>query len=336
MSTLSLLVQRWTKVVGVVLVLGIIVAITLVEANMVNRVTVVVDGEPVEVRTVRTTVAGVLDQMGLAPRVSDGVTPALTETIADGARIEINTAFPVTVTTAESSYRVQTPGGTVASLLDKLGIELSDLDRVTPGLFHLVQPRDEIRVVRVNKSLVTETEPIAYEVLRWAEPNLEKGKTAILREGREGVRELVYEVTTEDGKEVDRVLVSNTVAQEPRNKIIGIGTKIVVRTLMTANGPIRYTDVLEMEATAYYPGPESTGVYADGITATGEVAGHGIVAVDPRVIPLGTRLFIPGYGVALAADVGGAIKGHRIDLCFDTYREAVHFGRRMLKVYVLE
>ncbi|MFS8542968.1 MAG: 3D domain-containing protein, partial [Limnochordales bacterium] len=64
-------------------------------------------------------------------------------------------------------------------------------------------------------------------------------------------------------------------------------------------------------------------------------AGPGVVAVDPGVIPLGTRVYIPGYGIALAADVGSAIRGHRIDLAFDTYREALHYGRRWVKVYIL-
>jgi len=72
-----------------------------------------------------------------------------------------------------------------------------------------------------------------------------------------------------------------------------------------------------------------------GITATGVPAEYGIVAVDPRVIPLGTYVFIEGYGVALAADTGGAIKGNRIDLCFDSRSEALAFGRRKVKVHIL-
>ena len=88
-----------------------------------------------------------------------------------------------------------------------------------------------------------------------------------------------------------------------------------------------------MIATAYSPDPESTGPWADGVTATGVKAGYGIAAVDPDVIPLGTRLYIPGYGHALAADVGGAIKGNRIDLCFDTHQEAVRFGSANGKRY---
>lgn len=108
-----------------------------------------------------------------------------------------------------------------------------------------------------------------------------------------------------------------------------------VYTKQTPAGWIEYTEILTMEATAYYPGPESTGMWADGYTATGLRAGHGVVAVDPQVIPLGTALYIPGYGLAVAADVGSSIKGNRIDLCFDTYEEALFFGRRQVEVYVL-
>lgn len=111
--------------------------------------------------------------------------------------------------------------------------------------------------------------------------------------------------------------------------------ELTFQRLETAAGVIEYTEVLHLEATAYYPGPESTGIWADGLTATGVRAGHGVVAVDPEFIPLGTVLYIPGYGLAVAADVGSAIKGARIDLCFDSYREAIQFGRRSVEVYVL-
>jgi 3D (Asp-Asp-Asp) domain-containing protein len=87
-----------------------------------------------------------------------------------------------------------------------------------------------------------------------------------------------------------------------------------------------------MEASAYLP----TDGGGNGITASGMVARHGVVAVDPDVIPLGTRLYIPGYGEAIAADTGGAIQGHKIDLCMESYGEAMQFGRRDITVYVLK
>ena len=92
-----------------------------------------------------------------------------------------------------------------------------------------------------------------------------------------------------------------------------------------------YAAVMTMEATAYLP------TDGDGycITATGIPATYGVAAVDPAVIPLGSRLYIPGYGEAIAADTGGAIYGNRIDLCMESYYEAIQFGRRDVTVYVL-
>ena len=99
----------------------------------------------------------------------------------------------------------------------------------------------------------------------------------------------------------------------------------------TSRGMARYSDVYTMEASAYLP----TDGGGAGITASGMVARYGVVAVDPDVIPLGTRLYIPGYGEAIAADTGGAIIGHKIDLCMESYSEAMQFGRRDVTVYVL-
>ena len=92
---------------------------------------------------------------------------------------------------------------------------------------------------------------------------------------------------------------------------------------------------IELESTAYDPGPISCGPHATGRTATGMHAAYGIAAVDPTVIPLGTHLYVEGYGYAIAADTGSAIKGDRIDLCFNTYGEAIQYGRKRVRVYIL-
>ena len=100
----------------------------------------------------------------------------------------------------------------------------------------------------------------------------------------------------------------------------------------TPNGYVPYTQVLGMEATAYLP-TDGSGA---GITAMGIPATYGVVAVDPDVIPLGTKVYIPGYGEALAADTGGAIYGYKIDLCMEDYWQAMDFGRRNVTVFVLK
>ena len=100
----------------------------------------------------------------------------------------------------------------------------------------------------------------------------------------------------------------------------------------TSRGAMRYTNVMVMEASAYLP----TDGGGSCITATGLPATHGVVAVDPDVIPLGTRVYIPGYGVAIAADTGGMIEGDMIDLCMEDYDDCIQFGRRDVDVYILD
>ena len=93
----------------------------------------------------------------------------------------------------------------------------------------------------------------------------------------------------------------------------------------------------ELTATAYYPGPECTHPFNDGFTATGDIAGKGSIAIDPRgPLKMGQRVWVEGYGEGVCNDVGSAIKGWRIDVCFDTLNEAKEWGVKLVKVYVLE
>jgi len=99
-----------------------------------------------------------------------------------------------------------------------------------------------------------------------------------------------------------------------------------------AGEPSRYSRSLVMKASAYSAYDPGNGNYTYG----GNLLRKGLVAVDPSVIPLGTRLFVQGYGYAVADDIGGAIKGNRIDLAFDSHGEALNFGVQRVTVYVLD
>lgn len=94
---------------------------------------------------------------------------------------------------------------------------------------------------------------------------------------------------------------------------------------------------MTLNATAYCPCSKCCGSYANGYTASGMKAGYGVAAVDTRVIPLGTKLYVEGYGYCIAADTGGAIKGNRIDLCYGTHSAALAsgFGHKNVKVYII-
>lgn len=293
------------------------------------------DALVVETRTQAKTVADVLVEAGVTLGEADLVTPTQDQPVTDGMKIEVVRAQTVLLLVDGSVKEVAMQSGTVQDALVIGAIRMGPLDRVVPVRETPIHDGMEINVIRVTQEEVVETDVIPYATTRWAEPHLPVGERRIVREGQEGILKRVYLLTYENGELAHRKLLRTEVERNPVDEIIGIGTREARQVLQTATGTYHYTEVLDMEATAYYPGPESTGEWADGYTYTGLLAGKGVVAVDPTVIPLGTRLYIPGYGEAIAADIGGAIKGYRIDLGFATYEEAIQYGRQKVKVYVL-
>jgi len=170
------------------------------------------------------------------------------------------------------------------------------------------------------------------------------GYEEVVQEGSDGMKRSVYKDYYVDGELVERFLEKETIYIDPVDEIIEVGTK--EKTIATSRSGFRFTKELDMVATAYDLSYESCGKYPDdpyyGITASGTKAQPGTVAVDPNVIPLGTKLYIastdgsPDYGFATALDTGSAIKGYRIDLFMENNSDAINFGVRQVKVYILD
>src|SRR5690606_7527698 len=142
---------------------------------------------------------------------------------------------------------------------------------------------------------------------------LDKGMVSVVKKGSSGLKELAIKVIFENGKEVKREITEEKIIKEPVNGVIEEGSRT---TFVSSRGQVtRFVRALKMTATAYDATYESCGKHPDhpyyGITYSGLKVRPGIVAVDPKVIPLGTYLYVEGYGEALAADIGGAIKGNR-------------------------
>ncbi len=188
----------------------------------------------------------------------------------------------------------------------------------------------------VTEDIIKRKMPIPRKTERISDARLDRGMSRVVREGSDGVMEQVILVRRNESGILGESLLSEWVAVKPEPKVIAVGTREPLRVLLTSRGSYTYRKSYSMIATAYEPSERSCGKYADGYTAIGMKAAPGIVAVDPKVIPLRTKLYVEGYGPALAADVGGAIKGNRIDIFFNTIEEALRYGRRRVKVYVLE
>jgi 3D (Asp-Asp-Asp) domain-containing protein len=177
---------------------------------------------------------------------------------------------------------------------------------------------------------------LAPRTLHRITPSLVPGTSKIVARGTPGMLEVRLRYAQRDGGPVRSTVVSSTVVRTSRPRIVADGIGYSPLAAFEAHGIVRMgyiaRGVLDMVATAYTASCSG----CDGMTAIGRRAGYGIVAVDPRVIPLGTRLYISGYGPAIAGDTGGSIIGHRIDLGFDSVRDAMLFGRRAVKVYRLK
>jgi 3D (Asp-Asp-Asp) domain-containing protein len=163
-------------------------------------------------------------------------------------------------------------------------------------------------------------------VVRQKDDTMAKGEEEVVQVGQPGLERVQRETLYSNGTVIKTNDVSKVIQRAMVPTIIKEGTREVTTSRNVASRAI------VMEASAYLAG-DGDGA---GITATGLPAVRGIAAVDPDVIPLGTRLFIPGYGEAIAADTGGAIVGNKIDLVMDSYGEAMDFGRQDVTVYVLD
>ncbi len=204
-----------------------------------------------------------------------------------------------------------------------------------------------IPVVSGYSKVETKIVDQSFETETVENPELEKGVTNVLTEGVNGSKEVVVRVNYEDGAAVSTEVLSEKTIEAPINRVVEIGTKEekVVEPVFespyvpaaAAGGNVIRQLVMNSSAYSidYACTGKSPGMPGYGITASGIRAQYGVVAVDPRVIPLGTNLYVEGYGYCIAADTGGAIKGNKIDLCFNSYNEAVNYGRKNVNVYVL-
>ena len=299
-------------------------------------VTFTSNGTTSEHATTAKTVGEFLKERGLTVGEIDFVSPAIDTLLTDRIVVTYRQAVPVTIETAKMTKTVLSSAIDVGALLENQHINLGKHDELSASLSDPLAANEVIHITRVLNWTKTMKQHLAQRVIKRFDFTLPPGTTRVLAPGRTGEKDTVVAFTQRDNGSVQHRTVATRIVRKPSARIIvqGIG-EYAAFAQMAKYGLQRTAYVsasaLSMVATAY-----TAGCYGcTGITASGYRAGHGIVAVDPRVIPLGTRLYIPGYGVAIAGDTGGAIIGNRIDLGFNSLRDAFQFGRRTVTVYRL-
>jgi 3D (Asp-Asp-Asp) domain-containing protein len=221
---------------------------------------------------------------------------------------------------------------TVAAALEEAHIDIGPLDEVQPPLLSPLYAGSTITVTRVTTREVIVEEKLPYGIILDRSASRFLRHPTIKRPGRPGRARNRYQVIYREGVPIRRKLIAQQVLQPAVPQVV----QLQRNRLLSSRGVFGGGRMFRMVATAYDPGPGSCGPRASGRTCLGMRAGYGVVAVDPRHIPLRTRLYIEGYGYAVAGDVGRAIKGNRIDLGYGSRRAALRFGRRTVKVRVVE
>ena len=327
-------------VLAVIVVLHPLTANTFAAEPSVHRVTLNDGGRFVHETTART-VGAFLEELEIELHPYDRLSPHYRRRMENDLTINIDRAFYMGLAIDGQEQQVfVSPGTTAGELLGTLQTDMNTALLFTGDEEQVLNDRTVLGFLTWHSEPQMQVEFIPYEHIYVSTPSLSLGIEQLRQEGVLGEHRTEYMVVYIGNEEYTREFMDE-ITIEPVPRIIDRGIGGDLGTLTDTSCPsFRYLRRVTMNASAYTAGVCCTGKGPDhplyGVTASGRLVEHGIVAVDPRVIPLGTRLYVEGYGFSLAADVGGAIRGYKIDLFMEDLSDALRFGRRDLYVWVLE
>jgi uncharacterized protein YabE (DUF348 family) len=283
------------------------------------EVTIVVNGESTSLRTDARSVGEALDEAGIVVEADDAIEPNLTSALRPDQEIVVRRSIPLAIRVDGQVVFTRSHSLNVTDVLAEAGIILQGQDYAFPGPDHQLRPNDTIQVTRVTEELRFEDVPLPFETIWQAVDSMELDQRSLISAGAPGMLRRQYRLRREDGILISETFEGESIVQEPVNEVMGYGTKINIRVLESPEGSLEYWRVVRMRVTAYTAA--SSGKPPDhptyGITASGLEAGTGIVAIDPKVVPFRSWVYVPGYGLGYAGDTGGSIKGRWIDLGYD-------------------
>jgi uncharacterized protein YabE (DUF348 family)/3D (Asp-Asp-Asp) domain-containing protein len=318
-----------------------------------KSVSVVLDGKEIPMLTRQSDLQHLLDEQAILVGENDRVSTHLGASIKNGDRITIETTLPIQLTADGQTKTLYTTEKTVGNALQELRINLGADDRITPSLDSELSGNAAIKIVRVKKEQANHTVPIAFTTEQKNDGTLLKGKSKTIQEGKAGTKLIQKQRIYEDGTLVKEQVVKEVVQKASVKKLVAVGTKkpAVVKLSVTSseadnvskNGvQFAYKSIINnVTLTAYASDFASTGKEKNdpgfGITYSGTTVKEGrTIAVDKNVIPIGWWVYIDGIGFRRAEDTGGAIKGNKIDVYYESSDYANKFGlKRGYTVYVI-
>ena len=265
------------------------------------------------------TVGQAMAEVGIKLSGRDAVTPAADSPLTPGLHVYISHAGSVRLIVEGAGRLVYTHADTVAGLLAEAGVPVEPGDRVFPALDQPVSPGMSVSVTTMRGQSEVTDDLIPFETVYREDASYLQGQRILIEPGEDGHLLREYQVQRLNGREVSRTLLSESMVP-PTEQVVALGTGVPatpappppvrMATIPEDGGGLNCARTLSVNATWY----TAASAGGRGITATGTPVYKGIVAVDPAVIPLGTKMYIPGYGYGVAADTGGGIRGNIIDL----------------------
>lgn len=287
-----------------------------VEIGRFLTITIVDNGQQQLLNTAAQTVGEALQEASVILYAADGVEPAMSHWLEPDLVITVRRSMPITIEADGRSIQTRSSHTNSLAVLAEAGILLNGADYARPSSDTALQAGDTIHVIRVTEDFRLEDEPIPFQTLWQATPELDIDTQGVIQTGELGIRRRRVRVRYENGVEVGQTPDGEWIAREPADEIIGYGTRVNIRTVNTPEGPRQYWRVVRMRVTSYTAA--SSGKAADhpayGITASGRYLQTGIVAIDRSVVPFRSSVYVPGYGIGFAGDTGGGVKGRWIDL----------------------
>lgn len=313
--------------------------VTILDAN---KITISNGGKSQLVHLAKGTVADALKKAGITLADDEISVPAPDSEITKDMVISIYKTKTVSVTADGKTKDVKLALANVYDALNFAGYEVDDDDILSTSHNEDVENINAVTIKRVTYKTESSKEKIAYDTVKKNSDDVELGETKVKTEGKDGEKIVTREVKYIDGEKTSDKVVAEKTIKKPVDKVVLVGTKGAATsggagTFTDSNGAtVAYSQVLTGSGTAY-TAPAGAG------TATGVRAYHGGVAVNPNIIPYGSKLYIVStdgsfvYGYATAVDTGGALMAGTaiVDCYYNTYDECVNFGRRDVNVYVL-
>ena len=318
------------------IILAAVAAASSIVYIMRKPITVIIDGKPIKIVSYKSSVKEVLENKKIATGPKDKIMPAFAAKVSKNDTISIKRAVNVKVTVDGKDLSILSAEESIAAMLKAEGITYKSEDKINPAKETKLSEGLNISIVRVDARTSTEAFAVDFQTIVKKSSDLPNTYRKTTQEGSKGEREITTTVICENNKEVSRKVVEDKITKKAVDKIIVQGTYPSMP--VSSDGKVMsYSRTFTARATAYSAIHGIGKTYtASGRKAVRNPNGYSTIAVDPSVIPFGTKLFVEGYGFAIAADSGTGVLGNSIDVFFDTYKESCNWAVKHVKVYILK